>query len=39
MWFLHATEGDLREAAPFQILHPEDFQAEQTLERIRGQGG
>jgi hypothetical protein len=39
MWFLHATEGDLRETAPFQILHPEDFQPEQTLERIRGQGG
>lgn len=39
MWFLHATDGDLREAAPFQILHPEDFQSEQTLERVRGQGG
>jgi hypothetical protein len=39
MWFLHATDGDLRDTAPFQILHPEDFQPAQTLERVRGHGG
>lgn len=38
MWLLHATEGDLRNAAPFQILHPEDFQPEQALELIRQEG-
>ncbi len=39
MWILHATEGDLREAAPFQILHPEDYQPVQQLETIRDTGG
>jgi hypothetical protein len=39
VWMLHATEGDLREAAPFQILHPEDFQPVQQLDVIRQAGG
>lgn len=39
MWLLHATEGDLRSAAPFALLHPEDFQATQDLDALRGNGG
>ncbi|MEU6665186.1 hypothetical protein [Streptomyces sp. NPDC046727] len=35
MWFLHATEGALAEWAPFQILHPEDYQPEQNLETLQ----
>jgi len=39
MWLLHATEGALRDAAPFALLHPEDFQPTQDLEALRGNGG
>lgn len=39
MWILHATDGDLRETAPFQILHPEDYQPTQQLDVIRQAGG
>jgi hypothetical protein len=39
MWLLHATDGELREAAPFQILHPEDYQPVQQLDLIRRAGG
>lgn len=39
VWMLHATAGDLREAAPFQILHPEDFRPVQSLEALRTNGG
>jgi hypothetical protein len=35
LWILHATEGELREAAPFQILHAEDFQPVQSLDTVR----
>jgi hypothetical protein len=35
LWLLHATEDDLREAAPFKILHSEDFQPLQELDSIR----
>ncbi|MFB6613690.1 hypothetical protein ACIGFK_04560 [Streptomyces sp. NPDC085524] len=35
MWILHATEGDLREQAAFQILHPDDYQPVQRLETLQ----
>lgn len=35
LWLLHATQGDLRAAAPFVILHPEDFQPTQNLDTLR----
>ena len=38
MWVLHATEGDLRELAPYEILHPEDAQPVQHLEALRANG-
>jgi hypothetical protein len=31
VWILHATEGELARHAPFQLLHPEDFQPGQSL--------
>jgi hypothetical protein len=37
MWVLHATE-QLREAAPSQILHPDDYQPVQQLDAIRATG-
>jgi hypothetical protein len=39
LWLLHATDGALRDAAPFALLHPEDFQPTQDLEALRGNGG
>lgn len=39
LWLLHATGGELRAAASFVILHPEDFQAPQNLDALRGNGG
>jgi hypothetical protein len=38
VWLLHATEGELADFAPFQILHPEDVQAVQSLDVLRGGG-
>lgn len=38
LWLLHATPPELRGAAPWQILHPEDFQPTQMLDAIRGGG-
>lgn len=35
VWILHATERDMREIAPFQILHPEDYQPIQRLDALR----
>ncbi|MFE2285240.1 hypothetical protein ACFXDJ_13815 [Streptomyces sp. NPDC059443] len=35
MWFLHATEGALAQWAPFQILHPDDYQPVQKLEALQ----
>ena len=35
VWILHATAGDLRQHAPFQILHPEDYQPVEQLESLR----
>jgi hypothetical protein len=39
LWFLHATSGDLAKAAPYALLHPEDFQPTQELDSLRGNGG
>jgi hypothetical protein len=39
VWILHATEGDLTALAPFQILHPEDFQPTQQLDELRNPRG
>jgi hypothetical protein len=36
MWILHATDGALRELAPFQLVHPEDYRPLQHLEALRG---
>ena len=38
LWLLHATEGELRKAAPFQIIHPEDYQPVTRLDQLRGGG-
>jgi hypothetical protein len=38
LWLLHSTSGDLREAAPFVVLHPEDYQPVERLERLRSEG-
>jgi len=38
VWLLHATDGELAELAPFQILHPEDVQPVQSLDVLRGEG-
>ncbi|MFF6804006.1 hypothetical protein [Streptomyces sp. NPDC012616] len=35
MWMLHATEGALAEWAPFQILHPGDYQPVQKLQTLQ----
>jgi hypothetical protein len=35
VWLLHATEGELREVAPFQIIHHADFQPVQSLDALR----
>lgn len=39
IWVLHATEGALREAAPYSVEAPEDYQSTQGLEALRGDGG
>jgi hypothetical protein len=39
LWILHSTEGPMRELAPFQILHPEDFQPLQELDVLRDEEG
>jgi hypothetical protein len=38
LWILHATEGPLRDFAPFQLLHPEDFRPLQDLDALRDEG-
>jgi hypothetical protein len=35
LWLLHATEGALRDVAPFQIPHPEDYQPVTRLDQLR----
>jgi hypothetical protein len=35
VWVLHRTRGNLRRFAPFQILHPEDYQPTQQLDLLR----
>jgi hypothetical protein len=39
LWILHATDGDLRDLAPFQLLHSDDFQPPQMLESLRDNEG
>jgi len=36
VWMLHATAGALRDAAPYQIVHPDDYQPVGQLDAIRG---
>jgi hypothetical protein len=35
VWILHQSPAGLRRIAPFQILHPEDYQPTQNLEMLR----
>jgi hypothetical protein len=39
LWFLHATEGELAQLAPFEVVHSEDLQPVQNLELLRENGG
>lgn len=39
VFLLHATEGAQKELAPFEVVHPEDFEPLQSLETLRGNGG
>jgi hypothetical protein len=36
LWVLHATQGELSTIAPFQLVHPDDFQPVQALDELRG---
>ncbi|MQS10916.1 hypothetical protein F7Q99_01125 [Streptomyces kaniharaensis] len=36
LWFLHVTGGDLHAEAPFQLLHPYDYQPMQKLAVLQG---
>ena len=38
LWILHATKAPESEFAPFELLHPEDFQPVQSLDDLRGSG-
>jgi hypothetical protein len=38
LWLLHTTEGELREVAPFYIVHPEDYQPATRVDQLRGGG-
>lgn len=38
MWILHATTGDLSKQAPFQLLHPDDYQPVQKLDVLQAAG-
>jgi hypothetical protein len=35
LWLLHATAGDLRELAPFELADADDYQPVQQLDRLR----
>ncbi|MFE7590963.1 hypothetical protein ACFU6K_16320 [Kitasatospora sp. NPDC057512] len=35
LWLLHATSGDIAEQAPYQLLHPDDYQPAQKLAVLR----
>jgi hypothetical protein len=39
LFLLHATQGALADAAPFQIVDPEDLQPPHNLDLLRGRGG
>jgi hypothetical protein len=36
VWILHATQGALRDAAPFQLMDADDYQTVDQLDAIRG---
>jgi len=38
VWILHRTTGALQDLAPFQLLHPEDYQPTQELDVMRTPG-
>ncbi|MFF2029335.1 hypothetical protein [Arthrobacter sp. NPDC058192] len=38
LWLLHATEPELKSLAPFKIIHAEDLQPPQNIERLRQEG-
>ena len=38
LWVLHATKGERAQMAPFQILHPTDFQPPQSLRTLSPEG-
>src|SRR6266536_3039278 len=38
LWLLHATDGPLRDVAPFQIPHPEEYQPATRLDQLRARG-
>ncbi|MEV7770020.1 hypothetical protein [Kitasatospora sp. NPDC086791] len=35
LWLLHATQDDLRELAPYELIHPEDYQPAHELAVLR----
>jgi hypothetical protein len=38
VWILHSTQGPLAAVAPFQLVHPDDYQPVEKLESIRRAG-
>jgi len=38
VWILHATTGTLRDFAPYQLIHPDDYHPVEDLDAIRGTG-
>jgi hypothetical protein len=38
VWLLHSTEDGLRNVAPFEIPHPEDYQPVTRMEQLRSEG-
>jgi hypothetical protein len=39
LWLLHATSGDVRELAPFELADADDYQPVQELDRLRRNAG
>jgi hypothetical protein len=39
LWILHATAEELRDLAPYMLLHPVDYQPAQELDLLRRPGG
>jgi hypothetical protein len=38
VWIVHATQGDLRSVAPYQIVHPDDYEPVDQLDAVRQAG-